>query len=81
MEVLLRQEDIRFNERNRLGGTPLYIAAQNGHAKVVELLLKMDGIEVSYQMRIINFGIWHILYTEISFILRSRFGEVCSCCS
>ena len=38
---------IQVNQANENGTTPLNIACQNGHSKVVEILLAVDGILVN----------------------------------
>ena len=46
--MLLEREDILVNEQApHDGATPLYLAAYRGHDKVVELLLKKEGIQVN----------------------------------
>ena len=44
---LLVYQDVDVNERNRRGRTPLFAAASKGHARVVELLLEREDVQVS----------------------------------
>ena len=45
--ALLSMREINVNLAQRVGATPLYLAAQMGHQKVVELLLAVPGINVN----------------------------------
>lgn len=45
VKMLLERNDVVANSRNRENKTPLYKAAQNGHATVVRLLLERDEVK------------------------------------
>ena len=47
---LLKVKGIDFNRPDKYGSTPLHIASQNNFVPIVDLLLKMDGIDVNYPM-------------------------------
>jgi ankyrin repeat protein len=44
--VLLAIDSIEVNSKDNLGMTPLWIAAERGHKRVVEALAESDSIEV-----------------------------------
>ena len=51
VQALLEHPDIQVNEEKEIDGqvhTPLLIAAKYGHHEVVELLLKVDSIQVNF---------------------------------
>ena len=47
---LLVYQDVDVNERNGRGRTALFAAASKGHARVVELLLEREDVQVSKQL-------------------------------
>ena len=51
---LLEYQDVDVNERNRRGRTALFSAASKGHARVVELLLEREDMQVSSSQMLIG---------------------------
>ena len=49
VNALLAREEIQINQTMHNGCTPLYIACQNGHVKVVKALLKKKDIDIDKQ--------------------------------
>ena len=47
VELLLEQGNVDVNYRNKVGATPLAIAASNGNADVVKMLLEYEGLDVT----------------------------------
>ena len=47
MELLLEKEGIDINQADNEGSTPLLLAANKGHEKVVNILLNEHGIQVN----------------------------------
>jgi len=45
--ALLARKDIQINQGNQNGATPLYIACQKGHLKVVQSLLTHKEIDIN----------------------------------
>jgi ankyrin repeat protein len=49
VNALLARKEIQINQAMNDGGTPLYIACQKGHVKVVKALLKKKEIDINKQ--------------------------------
>ena len=47
LQLLLAKKGIEVNAADTSGATPLYVAAQKGHSKVVQHLLAKKGIDVN----------------------------------
>jgi ankyrin repeat protein len=47
MKLLLAQDDIQVNLKDKYSHSPLSYAAKNGHLEAVKLLMARDDIEVN----------------------------------